>query len=400
MNTFSNMLKSVKSGMTGKMIDLPDHCINQIGSNELEEYLTKAKNFLSEASRFIIKYMIENNESYVENLGGQGSTNCIKDFYAKKKPEDATLAKIYDYITELNKNGRILEIPTLLTTKQFRDILAEKISPDSIILDLKSDNGRQRCIAQYEKLLEKVVHQWIGKVNMDEDEIRSAALEGFTFAMNEYGKKRKMDMTDEEAEAVRSYTFGQYAAYMMRFSITGAANNTSRLVRIPISAIGREKKEKGSIAKTNTVSGDKKVGDDENSKSLFDFIGDVDSSERNIDQEDLDKLWSEVYSILEHEFDKKVIEAWYSFQGLNGREKLKNKEIAERVGCKPANITYYCNTVNNFIKNTPKLMKKFTEIHELMKECLHERDHDNDLIEDGLNANDIRSMNKNNNDDD
>lgn len=382
----------------GKTLDVQDNCINQIGAEDLKKYVEMNKSFLSSDTQKIIRYMISHNTDYVKILGGENSTNCIKDFYSRPRPKEAELAEIYDAIKKVNDSHRLLEIPTLQTAEQFNDIINGKISPDMIILDLKTEAGRNAAVKQYEKLIEKIVHQWIGKVNMDEKEIRSAAYEGFTFAMNEYGKKRKDKMTEDELEAVRSYTFGQFAAYMMRFAITGDANNTSRLVRIPISAISKERKEKGAIAKKNTISGDKKNGDDENSKSLFDYIGDndADAGDRSLDQQDLDKLWAEVYAILEKEFDKKVIESWYSFLGLNGREKLKNKEIAERIGCQPSNVTYYINTVNNFIKNNPRVMKKFAEIYELMKECLHEREHDDDLIEEGFNLKD--AYDKNNDD--
>ena len=181
---------------------------------------------------------------------------------------------------------------------------------------------------------------------------------------------------------------------MIRFAIAGEVNNTSRLVRVPISAISKEKKEKGSIAKNNTISGDRKVGgDDDGNKTLFDFIGGVDNGERTIDQQDLDMLWNDVYRILEKEFDQKVIEAWYSFTGLNGRTKIKNKEIAAKIGCQPSLVSYYCNTVNNFIKNDAKILSKLKDIYELMKECLHDREHDDDVIEEGINVKEVMKKN-------
>ena len=211
--------------------------------------------------------------------------------------------------------------------------------------------------------------------------------------MNSYGKKSAYKDTNDE-KAVKTYTFGQFAAYMIRFAIAGEVNNTSRLVRVPISAISKEKKEKGSIAKNNTISGDRKVGgDDDGNKTLFDFIGGVDNGERNIDQQDLDMLWNDVYRILEKEFDQKVIEAWYSFTGMNGRTKIKNKEIAAKIGCQPSLVSYYCNTVNNFIKNDAKILSKLKDIYELMKECLHDREHDDDIVEEGIDVKEVMKKN-------
>ena len=318
--------------------------------------------------------------------------------YPRPRPSSGELKDLYAALSKLEKNGRLLEVPTLQTREQFNAIISGKEAPDSIILDLKTEEGRNALVQKYMKLIYKIIHQWEGKVNLDDKQLKSAALEGFVNAMNTYGKKSAYkDIEDEKA--VKTYTFGQFAAYMIRFAIVAEVNNASRLVRIPISVISKEKKEKGSITKNNTISGDKKVGkdDDGGKKSLFDFVGGTDDGERTLDQQDLDKLWGDVYRILEKEFDKKVIEAWYSFMGLNGREKLKNKEIAEKIGCQPSLVTYYCNTVNNFIKNDKIVMAKMKDIYELMKECLHDREHDDDIIEEGLDVKD--AMKKNMSDD-
>lgn len=394
---YKTNMKKFTQLLEARTLDVQDNGINYIDADDLKKYLEITKNFLSDSSRTIIDYMIKNNKTYVDTLGRDDDKNCLISFYSRPRPNDPELKKIYNALSDLQKNNRLLEVPTLQTREQFNSIISGKEAPDSIILDLKSEEGRNALAKKWEKLVHKIAQQWRGKVNMTYDEIVSAAWEGFTNAMNSYGKKSAYKNTDDE-KAVKTYTFGQYAAYMIRFAIAGEVNNSSRLVRVPISAISKEKKETGSITKNNTISGDKKVGsDDEGNKSLFDFIGGVDDGERALDQSDLDKLWADVYNILEKEFDKKVIEAWYSFMGLNGRDKLKNKEIANKIGCQPSLVTYYCNTVNNFIKNDSRVLSKMKEIYELMKECLHDREHDDDLIEDGLDVKE--AINKNNNDD-
>ena len=388
-------MKKFSTLLEARQLDIQNNVINNIDADDLKKYLEIAKNFLSEDTKKIINYMISHND-YVKTLGGENSKNCVADFYSRTRPSSGELREVYNAISNVNKSGRLLEIPNLQTKEQFNAIINGQEAPDAIILDLSSENGRNEIAKRYAPLVHKIAKQWMGKVNMTYDELLSAAYEGLTNAMNDYGKKNAYKDVDDE-KAVKSYTFGQYAAYRIRFAINGEVNSTSRLVRVPISAISKEKREKGTIAKNNTVSGDKKVGgDDDGNKSLFDFIGDTDTSERSMDESDLDKLWADVYKVLDKEFDKKVIEAWYSYRGLNGRDKLKNKEIADRIGCKPSLVSYYCNTVNNFIKNNSSLMKKLLEIYELMKECLHEREHDDDIIEEGLNVKDAM---KNNNDD-
>ena len=386
-------MKKFTQLLEGRQLDVQDNGMNFIDVDDLKKYVEIAKNFLSSDAMTIINYMIKNNTTYVETLGRGSNDNCLVAFYSRPRPKSGELKDLYNAISSLEKNNRLLEIPTLQTKAQFNAIISGKEAPDSIILDLKSEEGRNELAKKWEKLVHKIAQQWNGKVNMTYDEILSAAWEGFTNAMNSYGKKSAYKDTNDE-KAVKTYTFGQFAAYMIRFAIAGEVNNTSRLVRVPISAISKEKKEKGSIAKNNTISGDRKVGgDDDGNKTLFDFIGGVDNGERTIDQQDLDMLWNDVYRILEKEFDQKVIEAWYSFTGLNGRTKIKNKEIAAKIGCQPSLVSYYCNTVNNFIKNDAKILSKLKDIYELMKECLHDREHDDDVIEEGINVKEVMKKN-------
>lgn len=386
-------MKKFSQLFEARQLNVQDNGMNFIDADSLKKYVEIAKNFLSDAAMLIINYMIKHNTTYVEELAGpknkDSKENCLILFYSRPRPASGELKEIYNALTKLSKDNRLLEIPTLQTRAQFDAIMTRREAPDAIILDLRTEQGRNEVAKKYTKLIHKIAHQWENKVNMTYDEIVSAAWEGFTNAMNTYGKKKTYaDATDDDA--VKQYTFGQFAAYMIRFAIAGEVNGSSRLVRIPISAIAKEKREKGSITKNNTISGDRKVGgDDDGNKTLFDFIGGQDEGGRSLDQQDLDKLWTEVYTILEKEFDKKVIEAWYSFMGLNGREKIKNKEIAAKIGCQPSLVTYYCNTVNNFIRKNRTILAKMKDIYELMKECLHDCEHDNDLVEEGVNTKDL-----------
>ena len=56
---------------------------------------------------------------------------------------------------------------------------------------------------------------------------------------------------------------------------------------------------------TNTVSGNKAVGhDDEGNKSLFDFMADTSDASSGLDQEDMKRLWKEIFAELEDEFEQ------------------------------------------------------------------------------------------------
>ena len=71
------------------------------------------------------------------------------------------------------------------------------------------------------------------------------------------------------------------------------------------------------------------------------------------------------------------LDIFYSFFGINDHKQLQNKELAAKYNCGPSKITYYCARVINFIKTNKKIKSIFSEINELMHECLAERDMNN-----------------------
>ena len=82
-------------------------------------------------------------------------------------------------------------------------------------------------------------------------------------------------------------------------------------------------------------------------------------------------------SLLEEEFNDMTMDIFYSFYGINGHKKLQNKELSEKYNCGPSKITYYCGRVVEFIKKNKKVRDIFSEINDLMHECLKEYDDNN-----------------------
>lgn len=351
--------------------------IGYIKPEDLKKYVKIADKFLHDAAKLIIAFMIENPDyeqllSGNKNFGKNDSNvqNCLEVFFKKGKPKDDDYIEIYNALIILKRKHRLMEIPLFQTREQFNKILTDTMSPDMVILDLESPEGRNYIVKKYENLVNKLVAQYRHVSNLTDKELESAAYVGLVNAMNSYG--RYDDTEDiERVLKIKSYTFAQYAAQMIRNSILSDIMNLSKTVREPISAQSRERKEKGYNAKTNTTSGDRKIGDedDENSKSVFDLISGSSNDSYEIDQKDLDTLWSKVFKAIEEEFDEVVYEAWYAFYGLNGRTQVDNKDIAKELGCSKSNITYYCAKVNNFLKSDPKVSRWMKEIQSLMQEA-------------------------------
>lgn len=376
-------MKKLSELFESKQLDLQDGTINFISADELKTYEKIAKNFISDDARIVIDYLIANNSTYVKDLGdGNTQNNALAVFFAKQLPKDEDKRAVYQAIGRLNKRDRILEVPVFQTPEQFTGIITKKITPDEILLDLTSERGRSEIVEKYKPLMTKLVAQYSKKSTLTDEELWSAAYDGLVCAMNDYGKKSKLE-DGEETDKNKQLTFTQYASYRIAFKIIKDIRTYTRTVREPLSHLNRERKEKGSNSIQNTVSGDAQIKtgsskSDGNEKTLFDLVGNSETATRTIDQQDLDKLWAEVYRMLEKHFTKKEMDVWYSFMGLNGYKKLKNKEIAQKYGVVPSNISYYCQKINKYIQNTPSLLSKMADIRDLLAECQNEWDDDDE----------------------
>jgi DNA-directed RNA polymerase specialized sigma subunit len=374
--------------------DLQEDTVNYLSQKQLTDYRDITNKFLMQETRNIIEFLIKNNASYISELpGADKDENALAGFYKSKMPKQEKYQQLWRDIHAVVSAGRTLEIPVFQTRDQFDAVINHKASLDEIVIDLTSEKSRNEIVEKYKPLIWKMVNSWNKKCTLSIDELYSAALEGMTWAMNYYGKgkggkvqqRRESTLSQEELDELSkkmhsSMTFGQYAAYKIRVAILEAIKNESRTVRVAVSAQQREYKKNGSIKTNNTVSGNKTVSTDKdgNGKTMFDFIGSAEDASRELDNQDLQKLWEDIFKKLEQTFDKKIMDVWYSYNGLNGYEKMKNKEIAKKYKVVPSNISYYLNKVNNFIRTDKKLYSMISDVYELMRECLHDRDEESD----------------------
>lgn len=349
-----------------------------IDPEKLKSYLKIADKFISDEAKSIIAYLIDND--------GKINNTDIVTFYNNKDFKDNTQREIYVKLGVLNKKNHLRELPNFQTKEQFESILSKKNSPDAIILDLSSETTRNEIAKQYTKVVYKIARQFVGKSNLGFDELVSAGFDGLILAMDRYGKKN-VKGSNEDAEEynlrVASTTFFTYASYMIRAIILEEIKNFSHIVKIPIIVQNKEKHEKGYNTRNITLSGDRTVSgsDDDNSKTLFDYIGYSEEGGREISREDEMKLWKEVFDILETKFGKKIMEIYYSATGLNGHDQVKKTELAKKYKTSNSNITFYLMKVNDFLKSNPRIMQKLMNIRELTMENLHDIDTDDDIYD-------------------
>ena len=358
----------------------PD-AVNYLSVEDLKKYLEVARNFLSNETKEIVNYLIVNNKTYIADLSTATEENAISGFYNSGRPTDNDqLKELWDRINAVVKSNRVLEIPVLQSKDDFNKIINSEVPADKIILSIDDSSKHNDIVNMYTPLMHKICRQWMGKSSLTYDELFSAAQQGILYALDNYGHKSR---NNDDYSAVANYTFGQYAAMMIRNAIIGDIRTYSHTVSIPINKQAEEKKVKGYNAKSHTVSGDKKMGinnSDDGNKTIFDFIEVSDDATKNLNNEDIKRLWKEIWDELDKNVDKTMMQIFYSFYGLNGHKKLKNKELAAKYKISNSSITYYCFKVRQYISSHKSIINKCKELYTLMNENYAEEDTMNNKI--------------------
>ena len=364
--------------------------IGILSKARLEKYLKIANKFLSDESKYVCQWLIDN-EAWLKTAK-KTSKNPLEDFFNIGAPKDESMKTLYANMLKLYKAKRLIEIPLFMTQEEFDGILQKNISPDEVFLDFKTEKGRNEIAKRYTPLVHKIARSWVGKTSFDYDQLVSYAYDGLIWALGDYGQKSRKQIKREandgeviDTATLKTTTFLSFASQMMRNAILDATKNDSRIVRIPVSQQNKMRSEQGFIAKSNTVSGDQPMGNgkDGDGQSLFDIVGGIDNPGIKIDKEELDKLWEQVCKKLEEKFGAKTMDIFYNYFGFGNRKQLSGKEMAKKYGYKsPASITSEVFKVVNFIKKDPRMLARFTDIYELMREHqedLDELDTENDL---------------------
>lgn len=281
-------------------------------------------------------------------------------------------------VTKLAKAGRIKELPWYLTKEELADVVSGARPLDFYAYDLVSEQGRNAMVSKFQPMIHRIAFKYANANGISSDDTYSAALEGFTRALNNYGKKRSEYVRTKSEEAnvdldkiasqegnARNIPFASYATAMVSNSILDFLKNEMNLVRRPQSDQAKERAATGNISSEKKVSGDAAAGKDKdgNERNMWDKLGDEIDSEAggaSLDNDDLQKLWRQIFAAVEDKFGKDVAELWYKKNGLNGR-KQENKSSTPTEYYKLRNIA-------KFLMTDKKCRAALDEIRELMAE--------------------------------
>jgi RNA polymerase sigma factor (sigma-70 family) len=370
MKTLSNIINEAK-----QPLDIQDDTINYISGAELRQYLVIADKFISADAKDVINWLIEH-PNYVDDIAGPNADNALATFYDNGVPSTPVMKELYKSLGKVIKNGRMLEIPVFQTKEQFEAILDKKVSPDEIILDLTTEKGRNEIAKKYEPMAWKIARSYVGRSNLDLEELYAIGMEGIVWAMNKYGKKN--DKSSASDDDVKAYTFHSWVSYCIRIAILEAIKDQGHLVRVPRSQQSKEKTEKGHMTKNYSISMETPVGRDKdgNSRRLSDKIGDYERAGKSLEDEDNARLWEHIHKLLKKKFDDRTLDIFYDKWGVNGHKKLSGKELIEKYGFNAqSNINFVCSKVINYMMKNPETKEALLELYEFVES----RNHDNDM---------------------
>lgn len=370
MKTLSKIINEAK-----QPLDIQDDTINYISGAELRQYLVIADKFISADTKDVINWLIDH-PNYVDDIAGPNADNALATFYDNGVPSTPVMKELYKSLGKVIKNGRMLEIPVFQTKEQFEAILDKKVSPDEIILDLTTEKGRNEIAKKYEPMAWKIARSYVGRSNLDLQELYAIGMEGIVWAMNKYGKKN--DKSTASDENVKAYTFHSWVSYCIRIAILEAIKDQGHLVRVPRSQQSKEKTEKGHITKNYSISMETPVGRDKdgNSRRLSDKIGDYERAGKSLEDDDNARIWENIHKLLKKKFDERTLDIFYDKWGVNGHRKLSGKELMEKYGFNAqSNINFVCSKVINYMMKNPETKEALLELYEFVES----RNHDNDM---------------------
>lgn len=324
-------------------------------SSEINQYLSKVNRVIPENVKRVIyltqKYNLLDIASIEEiknsNKGG------LKNLAKKYNISEDSLEDLWNMLKDLKNKIKLL--PQYQTEQERQSIELGKLSMDDLTIDLDSQVGRSAAAKMYMPMVYKIVNAYVGKSKLDKQELMSAALKGFTDAMNDWRK------TDDEGQRV---AFKTYAGFRVKQQILNDINEYGHT----LSGTNWYASKVYGAGLLDAVSIDGMMsGDDEIDSDKLSALG--------IEDKDLtrneEKSWQSLYKLLENNFKQRDVNIFYRYFGLNGYKREKSKDIAKSMGMSEGNIrNSVINKMIKFLKNDRKASEILQDIQDMYTESL------------------------------
>lgn len=345
MDNFSNfVLESRKNYDSGSLL-----------SSEVNQYLNKVNKVIPENVKRVIyltqKYNLLDSAS-IEEIKNSNKSG-LKGLAKKYNIPESSIEDLWNMLKELKNKIKLL--PQYQSEQERQAIELGKLSMDDLTIDLDSQAGRSAATKMYMPMVYKIVNAYVGKSRLDKQELISAALRGFTDAMNDWRK-------DEESG--KRTSFKTYAGFRVKQQILNDINEYGHTLSgtnwYASKVYGAGLLDATSIDGMWTL-------DDERDADRLAALG-VDDPDLTRDEE---KSWKSLYKLIEDNFKQRDVNIFYRYFGLNGYKREKSKDIAKSMGMSEGNIrNSVINKMIKFLKNDRKAFEILQDIQDMYTEAL------------------------------
>lgn len=251
------------------------------------------------------------------------------------------------------KDHELRVLPQYQSAQERDAVLNKKLRVSDLTIDLESDKGKRDVIKMYTPLINKIVNQFVGKSKLNRPELMSAALMGFSDAMNNWNPN-----------ADKAVSFKTFASYCVRQQILNDINEYGHTFS-GTNWYAAEKAKKGEV-KLDATSLDSFLNDDGEWNN--DHLAALGTEDRDKDDSE---HWKKVFKAIEDKFKVRDVDIFYRYFGLNGRKKEKSKDIAKSYGMSEGNIrNSVINKILAFLRTDKELLSILMDIQDIYNEGL------------------------------
>ena len=199
-----------------------------------------------------------------------------------------------------------------------------------------SQDQKNALAVQYEPLVNKITKQFVEKVKVSWDDVKSMAWEGLAIAIETYDDERS------------TMSFTQFAGFAIRNNILTSLDNELRTVKL--SNYAQKKAIASGEATFNSLSIDAPSRADDEVKPRETIMNMV--QEEKFSDGD---VFEYLYSRIESAFGKRDYTMFYMSFGLKGFDEMKGKDIAIKFGVSEGLVSQKIKKIINYIRQDEEL---------------------------------------------
>ena len=351
MNNFTSFSKIIAVNEAAKLVSNEVMTIDEI-KDYLEKVGKKIPKQVADIVYLTIKYNLTTQKS-IDDIRDANKSKLDKLAFNYNIPQ-SEIEELWKSLRDLKTNLRLL--PQYQTSSERAAFMSGKLIMSDITIDIETSAGRNACAKQYMPMVHKIVNGFVGKSRLDKPELMSAALQGFTHAMNTW---RRSDKDDS-----KSVPFKTYAGYCVRNQILQDINNLSYTIKTNQYAVDKM----GSKLVGVSLDGMSFDTDDDFKQDRIAALG-IEDANHNLSKNE-EESWADLYKLIEGKYKQRDIDIFYRYFGLKGYQKEKGKEIAKSLGIAPSMVTAVVNMILNTLKKDPKAMDILMDIQSTYNESL------------------------------